>query len=216
MRSPTFLADSTVPLVADASTVINLIATGCAPTIIAAVPNRMVVVDVVPAELDTGRARGRKDADRLQELVAARHVEIVTIGAVGWQHFEGLVSGPAVETLDDGEAATIAYAIENGAAAILDEKKATRICTARFRKLRLTSTVDILLHPEVRQKLGNDGLGEAIFAALREARMKVFPHHVDDVVRMIGHERAAQCPSLSKSVRATVLNVAQVEADQRS
>ena len=71
MRSPTFLTDPLVPLVADSSTVINLIATGCAPAIITALPNRIVVVDVIPGELDTGRQQGHPHADALQDLVAA-------------------------------------------------------------------------------------------------------------------------------------------------
>src|SRR3989442_235922 len=100
MRSPTFLTDPLIPLVADTSTVINLIATGCAPTIIRAVPNPIVVVDIISGELDTGRPRGRKDADRLQELVAAGQIEIVTLSDTGWLHFESFVTGPGPETLD--------------------------------------------------------------------------------------------------------------------
>src|SRR2546423_1461595 len=118
MRSPTFLTDPLIPLVADTSTVINLIATGCAPAIIKALPNPIVAVDVIPGELDTGRQRGRNHADRLQELVDARHITIVSLGETGWLHFETLVAGPGPQTLDDGEAATIAYAAERGAVAI--------------------------------------------------------------------------------------------------
>src|ERR1041384_5481672 len=132
MRSPTFLLDPLIPLVADTSTVINLIATGCAPAILAALPNPIVVVDVISGELDTGRSRGRPHADRLQEIVAAGNIAIVTLGETDWKHFEMLVAGVASETLDDGEAATIAYAAEQGAVVILDEKKGTRICAARF------------------------------------------------------------------------------------
>src|SRR5580704_15824879 len=105
MRSPTFLTDPLIPLVADSSTVINLIATGCGPAIIAAMPNRILVVDVIPGELDTGRKQGHPHADALQELVAAGHIEIVPLGDTGWEHFETLVVGHAAETLDDGEAA---------------------------------------------------------------------------------------------------------------
>ena len=216
MRSPTFLTDPSLPMVADASTVINLIATGCASTIIGALPNPIVTVDVIPVELDTGRLRGRKDADRLQELVAAGHIEIVTLGDSGWAHFESLVAGPALETLDDGEAATISYAVEHGAAAILDEKKGTRICSVRFPALDLVSTVDLLLHPEVRLILGEEALGEAVFTALRDARMRVFPHHLDEVVRLVGQERASQCPSLQKARRASALLIAGAELERRS
>ena len=69
MGSLTFLTDISAPLVADTSVVINLIATGCAPAIVRALPSRLVVVDVVPAELDTGRRHGRHNFDCLNELV---------------------------------------------------------------------------------------------------------------------------------------------------
>jgi predicted nucleic acid-binding protein len=203
MRSPTFLTDPKIPLVGDSSTVINLIATGCAPIILKALPNPLVVVDVIPGELDTGRQQGHPHADRLQELAAAGHIEIVALGDTGWQHFEALVVGPAGETLDDGEAATIAYAAERGAVAILDEKKGTRLCGSRFPTVGVITTVDLMLHPKVRLTLGNDPFAEAIFAALRNARMAVFPRHLEEIVRLIGPERAAQCPSLPKGFRAS-------------
>jgi predicted nucleic acid-binding protein len=168
MRSPTFLTDPLIPLVADSSTVINLIATGCAPAIIAALPNRIVAVDVIPGELDTGRQQGHPHADALRDLVAAGHIEIVALGDTGWQHFETLVVGHAWETLDDGKAATIAYAAEREAVAIIDEKKGTRICAARFPGLEVVTTVDVLLHPEVRLKLGDRAFADAVFAALRD------------------------------------------------
>ncbi|MBZ5579842.1 MAG: hypothetical protein LAP40_25075 [Acidobacteriia bacterium] len=214
MRSPTSLTDPLIPLVADSSTVINLIATGCAPTIIRAVPNRIVAVDVIPGELDTGRQRGRVHADRLQELVDDGHIEIVTLGDSGWVHFETLVAGPAPQTLDDGEAATIAYAVERGAVAIIDEKKGTRICASRFPSLGVVSTVDVLLHPEVRRKLGDAAFTDAVFAALQYAKMAVFPHHLDEILRIIGPERAAQCLSLPKAFRASAPNPAPTEIER--
>ena len=126
MEAPTFLSDLPAPFVTDSSVIINLIATGCAPAIVRALPNRLVVADVIPAELDTGRRRGRQDSDRLNELVNAGLVEIVGLGDVGTQHFSSLVVGPAVETLDDGEAATIAYAVEQTAANQAAERKNER------------------------------------------------------------------------------------------
>lgn len=216
MRSRTFLADQAVQLVADASAVINLIATGCAPKIIAAFPSRIVAVDVIRDELDLGRLHGRQDADRLQELVGAGHIEIVTLVNRAWQYFEQLVVGPAVDTLGDGEAATIAHAVEHGGIAIIDEKKATRLCGERFPALRLISTVDVLLHPNVRRQLGDEGLRDAVFSALRDARMAVLPRQRDRVVRLIGAERAAQCQSLPRSLRSSVPNIMAADAGRRS
>ena len=214
MRSPTFLTDPLIPLVADSSTVINLISTGCAPTIIKAVPNPIVVVDVIPGELDTGRQRGRVHADRLQVLVAAGHIEIVTLSDAGWLHFETLVAGPAPQTLDDGEAATISYAVEHGAVAIIDERKGTRLCASRFPSLGVVSTVDVLLHPEVRHKLGDAAFTDAVFAALRDARMAVFPRQLDDILRIICPERAVQCLSLPKAFRALAPNPTPAEVER--
>jgi predicted nucleic acid-binding protein len=188
--------------VADTSAVINLNATGWAPVIVRALPNRLVVVnDVVLSELETGRHRGRQDSDRLNELVATGLMEIVKLSDAATQYFEELVIGPAAVTLDDGEAATIAYAVEQAGTALIDERKATRICADRFPGLCVGCTVDILIHPEVQRHLGAKALGDAVFNAIHDGRMRVFPHHLERVVGLIGHERAALCQSLPRSVR---------------
>jgi predicted nucleic acid-binding protein len=201
MGSLTSLTDPAALIAADASTVINLNATGCAPEIIRALPNKLVVVDVVAAELDEGRRRGRPDAALLNQLVAAGHVEIVKLNDSAALHFEKLVIGPAAMTLDDGEAATIAYAVVHKGTAVLDERKATRICAEAFPKLHVGCTVDILAHPEVRKSLGKEMLADAVFKALCNGRMRVFPHHVAWVVGLIGTDHAAACTSLPNSVR---------------
>jgi len=201
MGSLTCLTDPAALIAADTSTVINLNATGCAREIVRAIPNKLVVVDVVAAELDEGQRRDRPYAGLLNQLVAAGHVEIVKLNDPAALHFEKLVVGPAAMTLDDGEAATIAYAVVHKGTAILDERKATRICAERFQKLRIGCTVDILAHPEVQKSLGKEMLAEAVFNALYNGRMRVFPHHVEWVVDLIGTDQAAACTSLPNSVR---------------
>ena len=133
-------------LVGDTSTIINLIATGSAHAIASALPNPIVVVDVVLRELETGRVRGREACDRLKELVAGGVLEIVELGDHAAPYFEDLVIGPAAATLDDGEAAPIAYAVSHGDTALIDERKATRICAERYPQLRIACTVDVLVH----------------------------------------------------------------------
>ncbi len=198
-----FLIDPAALLVADASAAINLNATGCAEAILRALPNRVAVVDVVPRELELGRRRGRQDPDLLNGLVAAGVLAIVKLDDAAARHFEGLVVGSAAMTLDDGEAATIAYAVEHGGIAIIDEKKANRICREKFPGLRVGSTVDIFAQPDVVRALGRDSLAQALVNALQRARMRVLPHHVDWVVGLIGPEQAALCVSLPRSVRQT-------------
>jgi predicted nucleic acid-binding protein len=215
MGARTSLIEFSDPLVADTSAAINLIATGCGAAIISALPNRVIVVDVVPAELETGRVRGRKDGDRLQELVAAGLVEIVKLSDVELPYFKELVIGPAATTLDDGEAATIAYALGHGGSPVLDERKATRICGARFPTLRMVSTVDLFFHPGILNELGLEALAEGVFNALRDARMMVPPHRLEDVVRLIGHDRASNCPSLPKAARTGAVKIPSGERDKK-
>lgn len=201
MRSSTALTDPDARLVADASTVINLIATGIAGEIIAALPNRIIVVDVVPGEPETGRTRGREAYNRLQEFTSSGVLAIVDLGDDALTYFEPLVVGPAVETLDDGEAATIAYALAHAATASIDEHEATRICRERFPALRLACTIDVLIHGDVQARLGPERLSEAVFRALQEGRMGVLSDHLAWVVDLIGEERAALCPSLPRRAR---------------
>jgi predicted nucleic acid-binding protein len=200
MASPPFSSSPQV-ITADTSTIINLNATGCARDIVEACASRFVAVDVVQAELEDGRRNGRHDADLLNSLMADGFFELVQLDAVAAGHFESLVIGPAVLTLDDGEAATIAYAITQNAIAVIDERKATNICAQRFPDLAICSTVDILARPEVRQKLGNEKLAAAVFRALVHGRMRVFPQQFEWVIALIGSERAAACTSLPQVVR---------------
>jgi predicted nucleic acid-binding protein len=203
MASLSSLTDAQALLVADASTIISVNATGCAKRVIKALPNRVAVVDVVSGELEEGRQSERQDAELLQKLVDAGHVEIVQLDAKGEEYFEQLVVGAAQKTLDDGEAATIAYAVANNGIALIDEKKANRICAQRFPKLRLACTVDIFMHPDVQDGLGKDALADTVFNALCQARMRVLPQHVEWVISLIGADRARMCTSLPRQIRGS-------------
>ena len=193
--------DPTIPIAVDASVVINLNATERPSTIFRSIPYPIVVVEQVALELEAGKRHGRNDHDGLDALVARSDIDRVRLGSCGLRDFFGLVSGPAVQTLDDGEAATIAYALAHNAIALIDERKATKLCAERFKSLLTGCTVDVLLHPEVEKALGRNGLTEAVFNALYFGRMRVPDNHVDWVVNMIGPELAEKCVSLPKSVR---------------
>jgi predicted nucleic acid-binding protein len=201
MRPLSCLYDNFALLVADTSAAINLNASGCAAEILHALPYKIAIVDVIQRELESGRERGRRDAELTSSLVAANHLEVVSLGDDGWTHFERLVAGAAAETLDDGEAATIAYAIERNGVAVIDEDKATKICALRHPSLLIASSLDLFGHPLVCEALGSDRLAEAVFLALRDARMRVLPRHHEWVLDLIGVERAALCPSLPPFLR---------------
>jgi predicted nucleic acid-binding protein len=204
MGSLSSLTDPGALLVADASAVINLNATGCAAKILKALPNPVAVTDIVPAELAPGRSRGRHDADQLQELISGGFVSVVALNDAAATHFERLVVGPAATTLDDGEAATIAYTVANGGVPIIDERKAKRICALLFPSLRLACSTDIFAHEGVLRAMGSARLAQAVIGALQIARMRVLPHHRKWVLDLIGSEQAALCTSLPHSLRAAV------------
>lgn len=200
MTCQSSLDERTAPVVADTSVVINLNATGCADAILRALPNRCVVVEQVSRELQVGRRTGGSDADALAVLIQENLIEHAQLEEVGLVHFADLVTGSAAETLDDGEAATIACAIERGAVALVDERKANRICAERFPGLGIGCTVDVLAQRHVQAALGG-GLADAVFNALDRGHMRVPDHHGQRVLDLIGTERAARCRSLSKRFR---------------
>ena len=195
------MVEATAVVVADTSVVINLNATGRAADVLRALPFQVVVTDIVVAELQEDRRSGRSDSALLKELARASNIRVVSLGEEGMQVFGELVVGPAADTLDDGEAATIAYAVEYEIDPVIDERKALRICADRFPSLRPLCTVDLFAEASVVAALGLDNLTDAVFRALQEARMRVPFERVPWVIDLIGTDRAALCPSLPKAAR---------------
>jgi predicted nucleic acid-binding protein len=202
MSLSNFLINPHAIIVADASVVINLNATGRAREIIAARPNRWAVTENAFAELVSGTRNGHDDAHRLQGLIDDGLVDIACLGADGSDIYEALVGGSALRTLDDGEAATIGYAREVSGIAMIDERKARTLCADMFPELPVISTVELLLHESITLALGERGRVEAIIGALQLARMRVPPNQISSVVAVIGAENAASCMSLPKAARA--------------
>ena len=201
MNSSGFPADPGVPVVTDAGVIINLNATASAAAIISAFPNPFLVTANVRRELAMGEPRGHRCGERLEALISQGLLESAELGPGDDPVCRSLIEGGFEGTLDDGEAATIAFAAGRDGLALIDERKARRICAARFPELLFASTVEVLLHPLVAKRLGESGQGDAIFLALRDARMQVPRRGLREVVDRIGADRAAECPSLPRSVR---------------
>ena len=190
-----------LPIIVDTSVAINLNATAYASKIIEAIPNSIMIVDIVQEELNNGTLKGNNDANLLSKLITAGLIEVVHLGKHGMFLFERLVSGNASQSLDDGEAATIASAIEANSIALIDERKATKICDIYFPELPLACTMDIFNHPNVKSSLGQKFLADAVFNALQRARMNVHSHYIDWVIELIGHKNAINCKSLPRKIR---------------
>jgi predicted nucleic acid-binding protein len=197
------LIDPKAPVVLDASTVINLNATTFGPRILRAIPNPFVVMDVVQEELREDRRSGRQDGRLVAELISDGLLSVAKLDELSEMHFADLVIGRGNATLDDGEAATIAFGVEKRAVALIDERKAGRICGEQYPELLVGNTFDVLAHSAVLAELGQDGTADAVFNALRFARMRVPRSAVDWVLRLIGPERAARCESIPLAVRTS-------------
>lgn len=188
-------------MVLDASVVINLNATMHTPEILGAFPGKFVVTENAVAELAYGIQNGHDDARQLQHLIIRGIVEFVYLGDAGLTIYESLIDGGAISTLDDGEAATIAYACEVGGVAVIDERKARRLCIELFPSLSVLSTTDLLLDDAVIAALGPEEHVESIYRALTVARMRVPAEKISAVIKLIGEERAATCTCLPRTAR---------------
>ena len=192
-----FLIDSDVVLVSDTSFVINLNATGFSDRIVRAMPNLFVVTEDVLRELKDGSDSGHDDYEKLKALIGMKSVNSVSLRQQGRDIYLSLIRGPASQTLGDGEASTIAYAVEIGGIAVIDDKKAEKICQEKFPQISVVTTFDLLTQRAVKKALGENQHKEAIYNALRIARMRIPNKRQEHVVELIGENLATHCPSLS-------------------
>jgi predicted nucleic acid-binding protein len=195
------LSKSDGRLCVDASAIINLNASQCAPDILHALPERLLVVDIVVSELEEGRKTGREDAQMLAQLLQAQLIQMDSLSELDESLFEALVSGTAATTLDDGEGATIAYAAGRSLPIVLDDQKARGIWQERFSHLSIRSSVDLFRHPDVQRVLGQERLAAGVFQALKSARMRVLAEHTSWVTGLIGEANARVCHSLPQRHR---------------
>ncbi|TVR79932.1 MAG: DNA-binding protein [Rhodospirillales bacterium] len=188
------LTDDPRPLVLDTSVLINLHACTFGERILMAIPNAIVVPNIVADELDTETGRRNGDHGFLHGLVAQGKISIVAMTDEEYDLFAALTSG--TPSLDDGEAATIAVAARREFRAVIDERKGRTQAVARMGGEEPGWTLDLLQHPAARRTLGDADLAEAIYLALREGRMRIPQERGDTLVTLIGIERALHCSCL--------------------
>jgi predicted nucleic acid-binding protein len=196
--------------IADASVWINLASTGRCAEILAALGAPIAIVDVVLRELQRGSPNGYDVLAHVEPLIQSGQVHVLSMAAEDEEEFFGLVAGGAAETLDDGEAATLVVAARLKCTALVDERKATAIAKRRFPNLDLRSTTDVLF-ATLPDEGGNVGpLADALYSALRGARMRVPAHWQARVIQVLGVQRASLCNSLPAHLRVPSINAADV------
>ena len=193
--------DGVQSLVCDASVWINLVATGRAKEVLQSAPVEFFITSTAHGELENGRAKGRQTAAEVAKLIETGLVLEVSLTSDDEAVFLDLVAGPTNVTLDDGEAATIAYALGSGTVALIDERKATDLCADRYPTLIVMSTTDLLLADPITSFFQADDLRECLFLALTVARMRVPNRHFTSVCDLLGPDRCRECRSLPAAWR---------------
>jgi predicted nucleic acid-binding protein len=187
-----------IPLVADASAVINLLGTGMPVPLLRNLGMRVLIAAQAFGEVRRHPIQGELIEPAMAALTSERLIEQVQLGNQGRRVFLELVANDLSGGLDDGEASTIAAALEhsNDAIVVIDEKKAGRLLSERWPDRRSVSTVTLLAQPRIRSGVSDQAFADAVFSALKHARMRVPADGLDWIVELVGTERAAQCPSL--------------------
>ena len=201
-------------LICDASFWINLVATQSAEPLIGAWGHPLSLTTVAYTELKSGELTGRTAGAAVTDLVARGLVHVVEHSPEDDELYLSLIVGAASETLDDGEASTIVCAIRQGGIAIIDERKAISLAATRFPTLPVLSTTDLLLDGRVADALGEASMIDALFGALSDARMRVPPHKLTEVVALIGAERAKLCSCLPLRLRKSLSPVTTGREDE--
>jgi predicted nucleic acid-binding protein len=187
-----------VPLVMDASAIINLLGTGMPAPLLRNLGMRVLVAGQALGEVRRHPIPNEPIAPAMAELKPAGLIEEVQLGSAGYSMFLELVANDLSGGLDDGEASTIAAALEHHGEAIIvvDEKKAARIISMRWPERRCVDTVTVLAQARVRKGISDEVFGDALFSALKHARMRVPADGRDWIIGLIGAERVGQCPCL--------------------
>jgi predicted nucleic acid-binding protein len=198
-RSPSIELPLNCSLVLDASALINLLGTGIAGEMLKAANRPMLVEDYAFEELRRHPLPKRDIRSELAALLDSQGLRRVTMDDSARTLFRELTDGDLTVGLDDGEAATITYAMSHAAAIpVIDEKKASTVFVQRWASRTIVDTVTLLSQASVVNAFTDEQYGAAVHSALLYARMRV-PKAARPWIRtLLGEERAAQCPSLGQ------------------
>jgi predicted nucleic acid-binding protein len=194
MSCSSFLIDYLRPLVLDTSVLINLHACMHGEQILTAVPNDILIPEIVAGELEHETSRRNGEQRFLHNLVANRAVALTNLSDAEYDIFQMLTSNSP--SLGDGEAATIAIAATRHFSPVIDEKRGRARAAAFPGMGQLGWSLDIFRHPHVTAKLGSEAAVDALYLALRDGRMRIPLESCDSIIALIGIERSIDCTCL--------------------
>jgi predicted nucleic acid-binding protein len=191
------LPEETRSLALDASVLINFLGSGIPDRLIQAFAGRILVAEPVYKEVYNDPGHRVRPREWMESLDQGGLLEIVRLSGEALQRY--LDFGAA--GLDNGEAATLALALDRNAIPVIDEKRARRLYAANYPGARLSSTVELFHELSERDAVAEDILRAGLFDAIRIARMRVLPEMMDWVIAAIGPENAESCSSIPAIAR---------------
>jgi predicted nucleic acid-binding protein len=184
-------------LVIDASVLINLLGSGAAEGVLQALTPAILIEQRALSEVLRDPSRNLPARHKRALLLERQLLQVRQLAGGAIECFLELVTEPYC--LDDGEAATIAYAVDLGAVAVLDERKARRVARERFPSLCVSSTAGLFRSVLEQGRMDAGQVRAVLLAALQRARMSVPSDEIDWVIGLLGVELAKQCPSIRRS-----------------
>lgn len=188
------LKDDRTPLVLDTSVLINLHACSYGEQILRAIPNDVIVPEMVVAELNHETSHANGDNGFIQHLISQQTVKVIELDENAYQIYERLIFGAG--SLDDGEAAAIAVAASMGVLPVIDERKGRTRAKALINGKVAAWSLDLIAHPVIQATLPKTHFIDAVHFALRDGRMRIDEQSCDAVVALLGAERALECSCL--------------------
>ena len=195
---PSHSNDTLGPFVLDASAIINLLGTGIAGRLLSCLQVPVLAEQTALREVTRHPIPKLSHAAELAALESAGLLRSMAMDEQAKEIFRELIANDLSEGLDDGEAATIAYAITHSAATIpvVDERKATRIFKQKWAGRIAIGTLSLISDERILMMLAQEEMREAVYSALIHARMRVPEETRQWAIELIGTERAASCPSI--------------------
>lgn len=164
------------PLAIDASTLLNLLATGEIESVLRSLRAQKFVCSVAASEVLYLR---HADADHAPELVSIDPLVdkgLLTLSRPESPEEEALFVQFAAK-IDDGEAMSLALCVSRGYALATDDRKARRIAAALAKPIPLLATSELLFHWCESNSINPDRIREVLGAVELRARFRPWPDY---------------------------------------
>jgi predicted nucleic acid-binding protein len=164
------------PVAIDASTLLNLFATGEIESILRSMPVQKFVCSMAASEVMYLR---HEEADHAPELISIDPMVeqgLLTLARLESAEEEALFVQFAAK-IDDGEAMSLALCVSRGYAFATDDRKARRIAASVAEPIPLVATSELVFHWFQSNDISPDRIREVLGAVELRARFRPWPEY---------------------------------------